>query len=133
MGWLYMRSLKNHSTPQGYLDDQFTHDESGRTSKVLRSTIVADKVYYAAVELHRTETGEREIWALVCLIEYNPRAADGYIFGYKDMYESMGPYESNCPTNILDLLTPTENPQAQAWRARCRENAVRRTAVIQPG
>ena len=34
----------------------------------------------------------------------------------------MGPYESNCPKSILDLLSPTDNECANAWRQRCREN-----------
>ena len=39
------------------------------------------------------------------------------------MTEGMGPYESNCPVAILDLLTPTDRPYALQWRARCRANA----------
>lgn len=59
----------------------------------------------------------------------NPRDREGYIFGYKDMDETVGPNESDCPTAILDLLTPTEYPYAQAWRTRCRKNAAARRAL----
>jgi hypothetical protein len=38
----------------------------------------------------------------------------------------MGPCESDCPEDILDLLTPTDRPYAIAWRARCRANAAAR-------
>jgi hypothetical protein len=57
---------------------------------VLRSALVGMRVYYAAVEQVRIATGAREVWAAICLVRYNPRDRQGYIFGYKDMEESMG-------------------------------------------
>ena len=124
MGWLYMTSLKGHSGPRQYLDAQFTYERADLHSNVLRSALVGKRVYYAAVEQVRTASGEREVWAAICLVRYNPRDREGYVFGYKDMEESMGPYECDCPAQILDLLTPTDAQHALQWRARCRENAV---------
>ena len=129
MGWLYMQSLGGHSGPRQYLDAQFTFTRSELTSKVLRSALVSMRVYYAAIEHIRHEKNERIVFAAVCLVRYNPRDREGYIFGYKDMDETVGPNESNCPETILDLLTPTEYPYAQAWRTRCRENATARRAL----
>ena len=40
----------------------------------------------------------------------------------------MGPHECDCPETILDLLTPTDRPYAQQWRARCRAAAAARRA-----
>jgi hypothetical protein len=131
MGWLYMESLKGHSGPRQYLDAQFTFARPDRTCKVLRSALVAMRVYYAAVETVRVNAGERTVFAAVCLVRYNPRDREGYIFGYKDMDETVGPNEAGCPEAILDLLTPTEYPYAKAWRARCRENAAARRALSQ--
>jgi hypothetical protein len=133
MGWLYMKSLKGHSGPRQYLDAQFTYERPGTTSKVLRSALVGMRVYYAAAEQLRIATGRREVWAAICLVRYNPRDREGYIFGYKDTDESMGPYECDCPEPILDLLTPTDRLYALQWRARCRENtATRRTVAAKP-
>ena len=123
MGWLYMKSLNGHSGPRQYLDAQFTNYDSTATSKVLRSALVGMRVYYAAVERINVTTGSHEVWAAICPVRYNPRAREGYIFGYKDMSETMGPYECDCPESILDLLTPTDSRDAQEWRARCREHA----------
>jgi hypothetical protein len=123
MGWLYMKSLRGHAGPREYLDDQFTFERDDETSKVLRSELVGEKAYYAAVEYKCVKTGTHEVFALICLVAYDPRDREGYIFGYKDMTEGMGPYESNCPVAILDLLTPTDRPDALQWRARCRANA----------
>lgn len=129
MGWLYMQSLRGHSGPRQYLDAQFTYARPEVTSRALRSALVAMRVYYAAVEHVRHATGDRDVWAAVCLVRYNPRDREGYIFGYKDMEETMGPCEADCPEPILDLLTPTEHRYAKEWRARCRENATARRAI----
>lgn len=97
--------------------------------KVLKSAIVGT-TYYAAVECmaeYNPETkkrepvpeGQRRVWAAVCLTRVRQR--DGYTeFLYKDMTETMGPFECDCPLYILDLLTPTDNEYAQEWRNNCR-------------
>ena len=128
MGWLYMQSLNGHSGPRAYLDDQFTWAREGDHSKVLRSALLGRRTYYAAVE-HTGPDDTRIVFAAVCLVRYNPRDyREGYIFGYKDMDESMGPCESDCPQAILDLLTPTDSAFALEWRAKCRANFARRKA-----
>ncbi len=128
MGWLSMKSLDGHRGPREYLDAQFTYEKADRRSKVLRSTVV-QRVYYAAVETTTPKTGAREVWASVCLVKYNPRASDGFIFSYKDMEETMGPYYFACPAAILDLLSPTTNTYALNWRKTCREKAAADKAV----
>ncbi len=40
MGWLYMTSLKGHSSPRQYLDAQFTYERADVGSNVLRSVLV---------------------------------------------------------------------------------------------
>ena len=128
MGWLYMRSLGIHAGPREYLDDQFTFENAESRCRVLRSTLVRLRTYYAAVERVQAD-GDRKVAAVVCLVRYNPHDREGYVFGYKDMDEAMGPVKSECPGAILDLLTPTESPYALAWRARCRARADERPAT----
>jgi hypothetical protein len=122
MGWLYMQSLDGHAGPRAYLDAQFTYETEHVRSTVLRSALVRMRTYYAAVEHIRADSA-REVFAIVCLVRYNPRDRDGYIFGYKDMDEGVGPCEAECPIAILDLLTETDKEYALAWRARCRHAA----------
>ena len=128
MGWLYMRSLAGYATPKAYLDAQFTYDRDNGGSRVLASSLVGRRTYYAAVEWITAGSSEREVWGLVCLVRYNPRDREGLVFGYKDMSESMGPCESECPARILDLLTATDNTHALAWRSRCRARLSERSA-----
>ncbi len=120
MGWLYMRSLGGFKTPSEYLDDQFTFDRAERSYRVLRSALVAMRRYYAAVERIEKPSGERSVFAIVCLVDYSPRNKDGHVFGYKDMAETVGLDEVDCPAAILDLLTPTDSKWAKEWRQNCR-------------
>ncbi len=120
MGWLYMTNLKGHKTLKAYLDDQFTFAGERANLRVFRSALVQMKRYYAAVE-RIDESNKRHVFAIICLVNYNLRAKDGYIFGYKDMDESMGACETDCPSAILDLLTETESEYAKGWREDCRK------------
>jgi hypothetical protein len=120
MGWLYMQHLDGHAGPKQYLDAQATYERPTVKSRVLRSALLRIRVYYAAVETI-TGWGQCEVWAMICLVKYNPRDLEGMIFGYRDMSEDKGPCEAECPQPILDLLTPTSSEYALAWRARCRE------------
>ncbi len=139
MGWLFMprASLGGHKSAKSYLDAQFTYerpDEDGGSHglKVLASACPGNRVYYAATQVMTNRVGG-EVFAIVCLVRWQPRDKEGYIFGYKDLEESMGLYEAECPERILDLLTPTENENALDWRARCRANIALRGRKLADG
>jgi len=135
MGWLFMHSVDGHSGPRQYLDAQFTFErDGGLRCRVLRSALVRMRTYYAAVE--RLRLGKpREVFALVCPVRYNPRDAEGDIFGYKHQSEAVGACAAECPLGILALLTPTDEPDAAAWRERCRAHAAQRASRprLRPG
>lgn len=63
-------------------------------------------------------------WCAVILTKSDKRASDGYDFGYKDMEETMGPCEADCPAKILNILSALRDPNSYAhdWRKRCRES-----------
>ena len=124
MGWLFMRDLGGHSTPRAYLDNQFTYSREDHRMTVLASSMVGS-TYYAAAESVES-SGDRQVFAIVCLTKTSTGARDGCTFGYKDMTEHMGPCESECPGSILDELTDTNSEYALAWRARCRATLVQR-------
>lgn len=139
MGWLYMprSSMGGHASPKAYLDDQFTYQRPGedgttRGLEVLASSCPGNRVYYAAVQI-MTDGAPGEVFAVICLIRWNPRDKEGMVFGYKDMDETVGPYETDCPARILDLLTPTDRPYALAWRERCRANLALKARVLRDG
>lgn len=116
MGWTY---TKLNGTMKQELTRLLTWETEENSNKVLDMAIVKLKTMYAAVERIHKNTGEREVWAAVFMLNFVPNAADGYNFGYKDMCESMGPYQTECPERILKLLTPTSSEFAIKWRMEC--------------
>ncbi|MEL0251518.1 MAG: hypothetical protein VW935_06140 [Novosphingobium sp.] len=57
--------------------------------------------FYAAVERYGEDRETLYVTAVICLVGWNPIAADGLIFGYKDMGEQSGPVEAKLPRSIL--------------------------------
>lgn len=126
MGWTYTHKPKGEDIKQFFIDHGVLSwsADSAFEYKVLESATVALKTFYAAIERTNKATGERQVWAAVILINYANQ--DRHNFGYKDMDESCGPNETDCPARILDLLTPTDSQYANDWRARCRATIAKR-------
>lgn len=129
MGWLSMtpEGMGGHATPKAYLDAQLTYPpgkDGERTYNGMRvlKSVWSGSVYYAAAQRY-TEAGEDlAVFAMICLVRWNPRAADRYVFAYKDLSEDMGPCEAECPASILALLSSSDHPYALNWRNRCYRN-----------
>lgn len=117
MGWTTTNKDKTISAKE-YIEkrllvwtsEQYTH-------RILDGGVVKFHTYYGAVEKVEKATGEREVFAVVILLSYHQKQYHN--FGYKDMCESMGPVQAECPERILKLLTPTDNENANEWRQRC--------------
>jgi hypothetical protein len=111
----------------------FERRERGQTTERLLArdlgdrTIVAFGMVGSVAYIAMQETDGRT-WAAVVLT----KTESGYFnWGYKLMDESMGPCYYDCPRRVLAALTPTEYPEALAWRAKCRERLSR--PKITPG
>lgn len=133
MGWLY---FEKPASITGYFRDQINHENETLKQTLLDMAIVGMTTGYCAIEQVLKATGERKVFAMVVLMRFIPKARDGYTFGYKEVDESMGPTEAQCPERILDLLTPLtddgrESTQwALRWRERCREALSRRRRLV---
>lgn len=113
-------------------------DDNPYEYRVLDSALVNLREFYATVEQVHKETGQRRVWAAIfkiTLMRAPLRDWWDHNFCYKDMDESMGPYQTNCPERILKLLTPTEYMHAQDWRDACWAKIESKKArpKIQPG
>ena len=86
--------------------------ESEIISGVVKS-VMKGNIYYGAVK-----DGE-EIYAVVILTKYSTK--EYFNFSYKIITDDMGPNEFECPTSILNILTPTTSKEANEWRNKCRE------------
>lgn len=102
----------------------WNNEETGDKCRVLKSAMVGT-TWYGACE--RSRPGQNPyVFAGVCLTSVDSREYCN--FGYKDMDESMGPCERECPVSILNLLSARDDKWAIEWRAACRENAARKAA-----
>ena len=126
MGWTTYRAMTDFNGKVDRVAEcnsaiEFT--ERNITQRVLKATM-RGKIYYAAVE--RIENGAREVFAAVFITCGKPYKNAYENFGYKGMTEYSGPFYYDCPKNILNLLTPTDNEYALAWREKCRETLAKR-------
>ena len=116
MGWLFMEKPYN---VRMFLDAEFTGGRlQSKQYRVIDSAIVNLKEYYAAIEID-SPTLERQVFGLVCLLEYRPKDPRGFTFGYKSMDECMGPNACKCPERLLKLFSAPQNGYATAWRQNC--------------
>lgn len=90
--------------------------------EVLKSYMVGS-TYYAAIKRTKfaTETEAENVCIFAVIVLTSVDNKEWFNFSYKDMDETMGPYQYNCPKSILDLLSPTDNEYAIEWRKRCHE------------
>lgn len=131
MGWTWQCAKfydrKGNIDRKAECDDLYTwnNEETGDKCRVLKSAMVG-ATWYGACE--RTRPGQEPyVFAGVCLTSVDCHA--GFDFGYKDMDESEGPCERDCPLSILKLLSPCDHEWALVWRKDCRENAAKKAAA----
>ena len=91
--------------------------EGEENYKVLKASSVGSTVYMA---IEKEVDGEKIVFGAVYLTSINMK--DYYNFSYKDIDETSGPCERECPESILKLLTPTDSKWANEWRNACWEN-----------
>lgn len=120
MGWTSYNAefYKNGKVDRkAEMDNRWTQEESEKYPKlrVLKSSMVGN-IYYAAIEVSRGGKIE-EVFATTAITSTNMK--DYYNFSYKDLDETMGGCNYDCPVGILNLLTPTDNEYALQWRAEC--------------
>lgn len=123
MGWTYTQKHWGESVKDFFKREFDYQREDGTYGKIIDCAVVNLQAAYIAYETNCA--GKKEIVAIVCLLRYVP-SDPLYNFGYKDMTETMGPYQYDCPERILRLLTPTEDEYALKWREKCWENIRKR-------
>lgn len=117
MGWTSMRREKGQTDREFWTHELNWGEPSDRRREILDCATIAN-TFYAAVKEHGGPN-DGKVWALVVRFARVPRSY--YNYTYKEMDETVGPFESACPDRILDLLTETDSKYALEWRARCRE------------
>lgn len=85
--------------------------------KLLKASAVGNTIYTA---VEHTKDNEKKVFGVVYLTSTNMK--EDYNFAYKEVEESLGPCEIDCPASILKLLTPIDSEYANEWRNKCWEN-----------
>jgi hypothetical protein len=115
MGWLYQRDPVDD--PVAHLMRKFTYEGDNHHLQPLDGARVCNTVYIAVRSTDKT-SGRTFVFAAVILISNTRKHG----FGYKDMEESMGPNQCDCPERIMRLLSPIADipypGHATEWRAR---------------
>lgn len=117
MGWTFTYKPASQSAAD-YLRKRLLDCDNEHGSWKTLATAQVGSTVYAAVE-RIEKSGERYVFAAVILTQTDSRS--DHNFGWKDLDESMMPYQCDCPERILKLLTPTSNESAIQWRLSCRE------------
>ena len=126
MGWHYERKPDGLSLSED-LAAKFSFETETQSSVVLDCALAKLRVAYMAVRTTIKNTGNTRVHGLICRVDYRP---DEYFsLGLKDMDESEHPYYYDCPARILDLLSPTDDPNALRWRESCRREIAERKAA----
>lgn len=117
MGWLF-----SHYSKKDLLEEILQDRSEGeRVNRVLRHSLRGQTLY----TLHETGLeGETTKWIGV----FRLAKQDG-MWGYKDMDESMGPIDYDCPLYMLKEADPPANEYARQWREEVVAHAERKKAL----
>lgn len=133
MGTTVTFKSKNVSAVE-WIQNNFLENHGSIRERILGSASV-NRVVYAAVERQVLPRDTKVVYAVIYLLQYFSNRSDGRNFACKAMHEALLPFYYECPNSILELLTPTDDANANNWRQRCREanqrDELQRNAVEQ--
>lgn len=134
MGWTGFscetKGKSYHELLETYEPDFLRGWSNGKTKVTCLKSAIVKSILYTAMRTEfdaetnppdATYSGNPYVWAMVVKME---KQKDEFL--YKDMGETMGPAYTDCPPNILKLLTPTTNEYALQWRKSCFANAMKK-------
>ena len=126
MGWLFKHGQTRHDLIEELTAPQ--KNEHGRTWKTVKRAAVGNDLW--AVIEHAHPDGKTERFIVLFKLA---KSGDGW--GYKDIEESMGPYEHDCPISFFDLapLADDDKSYARDWRERVRQAHARRNQKLTVG
>lgn len=116
MGWFYEPVARSAQDRQG-IPQPSIHPSRPRRPTI--SAALGPGRHEALLRRCREDnqaTQAKEVCCAVCLVNYNLRDKEGFIFGYKDMDETMHQFANDCPVAIQNLLTPTDSENALTVR-----------------
>jgi len=115
MGWTSVPKDSILKPMCRFFEQELNCETDTISHRIIDSIIVNRNEAYLAYEDVDKRTGASHVKGMVVRLKWNK---DGSLM-YKEMSEDTHPYFYRCPARILELLTPTDNEDALAWRHRC--------------
>lgn len=123
MGWLFSPRWTNRAELLAHLRRP---ERYAPNYELLRSQAVGNNHWYL---VHNK--AHDKIFIGLDLMAGSGRQCQSHGWGYKDMDESAGPYQLNCPLGYLDQASEPTG-YAIEWREKVREYHAKRTARLSP-
>lgn len=117
MGWEFWQANLNKSRRQ-LVAEHVEWDSGTKSCRVVFAREKGREVYLA-VRLYDRATEREDIIGVVAITQI--RAKESFNFGVKLMDETMHPVYYHAPRKLLDMLSPTSDPNALEWRRKCYE------------
>lgn len=143
MGWTFFRTAKGEKT-RDILAEHLNFESENGKSEIVDCAVKSGVAYIAMKQTYSGGLSDfvKSVYdvegdtVVIGLVVLTKRVKDFYNFGYKDMTETMGPYDCDCPARILDLLSPLKALEgeyeafsslanATRWRRECRDRQAR--------
>lgn len=125
MGWTFTHRERGEVTNLEWFKREFDHLPE-------RELLDIAQVGFTLYGAYKVPDGVVGMVILTRWVKTKDDGSDGdYNYGWKEIDESMGPGDYECPPRIFALLTPhdgSENEWAREWRAKCREHIESRRA-----
>ncbi len=127
MGWTGYHRTPGESD-RDHLARELCTFADGRVGWTILDSTTVKGTFYAAVRVEEAGAGFSPAGTVFGLVVLQQRRRGYENYYRKEIEESSGPGDFDCPDRILDLLSPTESQWALEWRAACRtRNAVKRS------
>jgi hypothetical protein len=102
---------------KAFFEQKLAGQQGGRIAVPQESSILSS-CFYSAVEYHDTLSNKITCEMVVIPFERDKKSSD---ITYKIRHENENPIQKHPPHRLLDRLTKTTNPEANAWRKSARD------------
>jgi hypothetical protein len=125
MGWLF----SDRWPTRGDLIEHLVQDNE--QCKTLKHCCVGNNLWM--VRELRPCDGAAERFIILCMMQRRASDVHNMQWGYKDIDETMGPYQTSCPLSYIDMCTESANELSRAWRERVRHHHALRNRKLEVG
>lgn len=113
MGWLYTNRQKGISNFD-FFSKRFNYENENGYCKLLKACTKKYREVYCLFEVFNAKSNTVTRFIVVCLTQWHPKSY--YNFGYKEIEETMGPYQMDCPVSYINECTEPMNEYSAKWR-----------------